>query len=101
MIHGYDDQGSRFDANGNFENWWTDADRQGFEALTEKLVAQFNGYESIDGIHVDGKLTLGENIADLGGLSVAHSALQAALAADPSQNTEIDGQTQEQRFFMN
>ncbi|MBD8527739.1 M13 family metallopeptidase [Pseudomarimonas arenosa] len=101
MIHGYDDQGSRFDANGNFENWWTDADRQGFEALTEKLVAQFNEYESIDGIHVDGKLTLGENIADLGGLSVAHSALQAALAADPSLNTEIDGQTQEQRFFMN
>ena len=101
MIHGYDDQGSRFDAQGNFENWWTDADRQGFEALTEKLVAQFNGYESIDGINVNGKLTLGENIADLGGLAVAHSALEAALAADPSANTEIDGQTQEQRFFMN
>ncbi|MCB1555340.1 MAG: peptidase [Xanthomonadales bacterium] len=101
MIHGYDDQGSRFDAHGNFENWWSDKDRQGFEALTGKLVEQFNGYESIEGLHVNGNLTLGENIADLGGLAVAHSALRAALAANPDLDKPVDGFTQEQRFFLN
>ncbi len=100
MIHGYDDQGSKFDAKGNFDNWWTDADRAGFEARTGKLVEQFDAYESIDGIHVNGTLTLGENIADLGGLSTAYDALKAAQGegfVDPM----IDGFTQEQRFFMN
>lgn len=100
MIHGYDDQGSKFDAKGNFHNWWTDADRAGFEARTGKLVDQFDAYESIDGIHVNGTLTLGENIADLGGLSTAYDALKAAQGenfVDPM----IDGFSQEQRFFMN
>jgi putative endopeptidase len=101
IIHGYDDQGSRFDAKGSFANWWTDADRQGFESRTGKLVEQFDAYESIEGIHVNGKLTLGENIADLGGLAIAYDALQAALAADPSSNRDIDGYTQAQRFFLN
>ena len=100
MIHGYDDQGSKFDAQGNFHNWWTDADRSAFEARTDKLVEQFNAYESIDGIHVNGILTLGENIADLGGLTAAHAAMKAAQGegfTDPM----IDGFTQEQRFFLN
>lgn len=100
MTHGYDDQGSKFDARGNFNNWWTEADRSGFEARAQKLVEQFNGYESIDGIHVNGKLTLGENIADLGGLSTALDALKVAQGegfVDPM----LDGYTQEQRFFMN
>ncbi len=100
MIHGYDDQGSKFDAHGNFHNWWTDADRAAFEARTDKLVEQFNGYESIDGIHVNGTLTLGENIADLGGLTAAHAAMKAAQGegfVDPM----IDGHTQEQRLFLN
>ncbi len=101
IIHGYDDQGSRFDAKGTFSDWWTAADRKGFEDRTGKLIAQFDGYESIEGIHVNGKLTLGENIADLGGLAVAYDALQAALASDPASNREIDGHTQAQRFFMN
>ena len=100
MIHGYDDQGSKFDAHGNFHNWWTDADRAGFEARTARLVEQFNGYESIDGIHVNGTLTLGENIADLGGLSVAYDAMKAAQG-DGFTDPMIDGLTQEQRFFMN
>jgi len=100
MIHGYDDQGSKFDAQGNFNNWWTDADRAGFEARTKKLVAQFDGYESIDGIHVNGTLTLGENIADLGGLSAAFDAMKAAQGAD-FRDPMIDGLSQEQRFFMN
>ena len=98
MIHGYDDQGSRFGPTGNFENWWTPADAKGFEALTGKLVAQFDGYEAAPGKHVNGKLTLGENIADLGGLNVAYTAFQRATAgtADP----KIDGFTREQRFFL-
>ncbi len=100
MIHGYDDQGSKFDARGNFNNWWTDADRAGFESRTEKLVAQFDGYESIDGIHVNGTLTLGENIADLGGLSAAFDAMKAAQGVDYA-DPMIEGFTQDQRFFMN
>ena len=101
MIHGYDDQGSRFDATGNFANWWSEADSKGFESRTGKLVDQFNQYVSIDDIHVNGRLTLGENIADLGGLSVAYDALQKALADNPAANREIDGYNQNQRFFLN
>jgi putative endopeptidase len=101
MIHGYDDQGSRFDAKGNFANWWTDKDRQGFEQRTGRLVAQFDGYVAIDDLHVNGTLTLGENIADLGGLAVAYSALQAALAEPGASRAPIDGHTPEQRFFYN
>ena len=102
MLHGYDDQGSQFDAKGNFANWWQDSDRKGFEARTAKLVQQFDDYESIDGLHVKGQLTLGENIADLGGLTVAHDAMLKALAdagTDPA--AKIDGYTQDQRFFIN
>ncbi len=102
MLHGYDDQGSQFDAKGNFANWWQDADRKGFEARTKKLVQQFDDYTSIDGLHVKGQLTLGENIADLGGLTVAYDALQKALAdAGKSPGEKIDGYTQDQRFFLN
>jgi len=102
MLHGYDDQGSQFDAKGNFANWWQEADRKGFEARTDKLVQQFDDYESIDGIHVKGELTLGENIADLGGLTVAYDALQKALAdAGADAGEKIDGYTQDQRFFIN
>ncbi|ANB18001.1 M13 family metallopeptidase [Dokdonella koreensis] len=100
MIHGYDDQGSKFDAKGNFDNWWTDADRAGFEQRTAKLGAQFDAYESIDGIHVNGKLTMGENIADLGGLSVAYDAMKRAQGEGFS-DPKIDGFTQDQRFFFN
>ena len=92
----------RADAAGNFANWWQDADRKGFEARTAKLVQQFDDYESIDGIHVKGELTLGENIADLGGLTVAYDALQKALAdAGKDPGEKIDGYTQDQRFFIN
>lgn len=100
MIHGYDDQGARFDAAGNFSNWWSDKDKAGFEARTGKLVEQFDGYVSIDGLHVNGKLTLGENIADLGGLAVAFDAMKRAQGegfTDPM----IEGYSQEQRLFMN
>ncbi len=99
MIHGYDDQGSRFDAKGNFVNWWSDKDKADFEERTGRLVEQFNSYEAIDGLHVNGKLTLGENIADLGGVAVAYDALQRELAT--KKVAEIDGYTPDQRFFMN
>ncbi len=100
MIHGYDDQGSKFDAAGNFENWWTDEDRAAFEARTAILVEQFDGYEALPGLFVNGRLTLGENIADLGGLTVAYDAMRRAQGegfSDPM----IEGFTQSQRFFMN
>ncbi|MBH1392836.1 M13 family metallopeptidase [Stenotrophomonas maltophilia] len=101
MMHGYDDSGSQFAANGNFDNWWTDADRKAFTERTDQLVAQFDGYESVPGVFVKGKLTLGENIGDLGGLTVAYDALQMALKEDLKANVEVDGHSQDQRFFMN
>ncbi len=99
MIHGYDDQGSRFGPTGNFENWWTDADMKGFMGLTGKLIAQFNGYEAAPGEHVNGKLTLGENIADLGGLSVAYEAFKRATDGQP--DAMVEGLPRDQRFFLN
>jgi putative endopeptidase len=102
MLHGYDDQGAQFDAKGNFVNWWQAADKKGFEARTAKLVKQFDDYRSIDNLPVKGQLTLGENIADIGGLTVAYDALQKALAdAGKSPDEKIDGYTENQRFFLN
>lgn len=100
MLHGYDDQGSRFDAKGSFANWWQPSDAEGFKARTTKLVEQFDGYEALDGKHVNGSLTLGENIADLGGLTVAHDALKLALGESFS-DPMTDGMSQDQRFFAN
>ncbi|HEV7489317.1 MAG TPA: M13 family metallopeptidase [Rhodanobacteraceae bacterium] len=99
--HGYDDQGSQFDSKGNNVNWWTKDDRAKFDARTDRLVKQFDAYEPLPGKHVNGKLTLGENIADLGGLNVAHDALQVALKKNPAENVKVDGYTEDQRFFMN
>ena len=99
MTHGYDDQGSRFGPTGNFENWWTPADAKGFASRTDKLVNQFNGYEALPGLKVNGKLTLGENIADLGGLNTAYDAMKTATAGTPDPMT--DGFTRDQRFFLN
>ena len=101
MTHGYDDKGSQFDAQGNLKNWWTDEDRKQFTARTDKLVKQFDDYVAIDDLHVHGKQTLGENIADLGGLNTAFDALQVALAKNPDEAKQrIDGYTEEQRFFL-
>ncbi len=103
--HGFDDQGSQFDGDGNNVNWWTKADRTAFNGRTDKLVNQFNGYTPLadhPDKHVNGQLTLGENIADLGGLSIAYDALQAALKDNPEEaDSKIDGYTQDQRFFLN
>lgn len=99
MIHGYDDQGSRFGPTGNFEVWWTEADSQRFAEKTNRLVGQFDAYEALPGAKVNGKLTLGENIADLGGLAVAYDALMVASAG--KQDPFVDSMTRDQRFFMN
>jgi len=98
ISHGFDDQGSQFDGNGALRNWWTDEDRKAFEAIGAKLVAQYEGYEPIPGKHLNGKLTLGENIADLSGLQIAFKAYQRSLGGKPAP--VIDGFTGEQRFFM-
>jgi len=98
MLHSFDDQGSKFDANGNLVDWWSSADRAHFEARTERLVRQFNTYVPVDSLHIDGRLTLGENIADLGGLLVAYDAFK--LTAQGSGDATIDGLTPDQRFFL-
>ncbi len=103
--HGFDDQGSQFDGAGNNVNWWTKEDRAKFDARTQKLVDQFDAYAPLPDHpdkHVNGRLTLGENIGDLGGLNAAYDALQMALAKNPKEAAEkIDGYTQDQRFFLN
>ncbi len=98
LLHGFDDEGSQFDAKGNLHDWWTKADREKFEARTGKLVAQFASYVPIDQLHIDGKRTLGENIADLGGLQVAWDAYKLATKDTPQK--AIDGLAPEQRFFL-
>jgi putative endopeptidase len=98
IMHGFDDQGSQFDARGNNANWWTDADRKAFNERTAVLVKQFDDY-TIEGVNVKGQLTLGENIGDLGGVAIAYDALQKDLAN--KRVAEIDGFTQDQRFWLN
>ena len=99
MTHGYDDQGSRFGPTGNFENWWTPADRKGFSTLTSRLVKQYDQFEVAPGQKINGNLTLSENIADLGGLATAYDAMHIATAGQP--DPMIDGLSRDQRFFLN
>ncbi|HVO11108.1 MAG TPA: M13 family metallopeptidase [Vicinamibacteria bacterium] len=101
--HGFDDQGSKFDAQGNLENWWTPDDRKAFEQRTDCVEKEYDGFVSVadpvnGDVHLKGALTLGENTADNGGLRVSFAALQKALAGKP--RTAIDGFTPEQRFFL-
>lgn len=97
ISHGFDDKGSQYDGEGNLRNWWTDDDHAAFKERTEALVAQFGGYEPVAGHHINGELTLGENIADLSGLAVALRAYRRSL--DGAEAPVIDGLTGEQRFF--
>jgi predicted metalloendopeptidase len=96
--HGFDDQGSKYDAQGNLNDWWTAEDRKLFDERTKVLVNQFNQFEVLDSVFVNGELTLGENIADLAGLTVSYDAYMRSLAG--KQRTNIDGYTPEQRFFI-
>ena len=103
--HGFDDQGSKFDGHGNLVDWWTPQDKKAFDGRTAALVKQYDSYAPIPGkpdLHVNGKLTLGEDIGDLGGLNIAYTALQTALKQNPKEaDQKIDGMTQDQRFFLN
>ncbi|TCO04427.1 M13 family metallopeptidase [Natronoflexus pectinivorans] len=99
MTHGFDDQGRQFAKDGNLSDWWTEEDSQRFDELSQVLVDQYNNYVMLDSLTINGKLSLGENIADLGGLSIAYQALQNKLEED-GRPGEIDGFTPEQRFFV-
>ena len=101
MTHGFDDQGRQFDANGNLRDWWSKKSAEEYNKRRKSVVAQYNAYEALPGLHVNGELTQGENIADIGGVKLAYAALQKALAKHPEERTkEIDGFTPEQRFFL-
>ncbi len=96
--HGFDDQGSKYDGDGNLKSWWTDADRSNFEAKTSGLVAQYNKFEALPGMFVNGQFTLGENIGDLGGTSIALKAYHMSLQG--KESPVIDGFTGDERFFL-
>jgi putative endopeptidase len=98
MTHGFDDQGRKYDAKGNLNDWWTATDSRQFEERAQTLVEHFNRIEVLPGLNADGKFTLGENIADFGGLQVAYEALQKASTGKPQG--KIDGFTPDQRFFV-
>lgn len=99
ISHGFDDSGSQFDGDGNLKDWWTPMDKEKFEAAIQALEKQFNTYEPVLGLHINGKLTLGENIADLGGVAIAYDALQLYLK-DKGNPGKIDNYTPEQRYFL-
>jgi putative endopeptidase len=100
MTHGFDDQGRQFDAVGNLHDWWTPQDAAAFKSRADKVANQFDGYTVVDSVtHVEGRLVLGESIADLGGLKIAYTAWQRSLAGKPHP-AAIDGYTAEQRFFL-
>ncbi len=101
MGHGFDDQGSRYDGRGALKNWWTDASRQQFEKRTAKLVKEYNAFTPLPGMHVKGKLTLGENIGDLGGMMTAWSGYQKFVAENYAGKAPVlDGYSGNERFFM-
>ena len=98
ITHGFDDQGRQFDANGNLQEWWTAADAEKFNLLANKVVVQYNAYTIFDSLHLNGKLTLGENLADLGGLAIAYDAFK--MTGQGKGNEKVDGYTPDQRFFL-
>ncbi len=101
MTHGFDDQGRQYDATGNLRDWWSPESAAKFKERSQAIVEQYNGYEPLPGLHVNGELTQGENIADLGGVKLAYAALQKALEKNPqAREQKIDGFTPDQRFFL-
>lgn len=100
LTHGFDDQGRRYDAEGNLTDWWTKEDEERFRERAERVVKLYSSIEVLPNTYLNGRLTLGENIADLGGVRVAFDALQRRLEAEPEKRRPIDGLTPEQRFFI-
>ncbi len=99
VTHGFDDQGAKFDLQGNVKDWWTPADKKNFESRSECVINQFSSFEVEPGLNIQGKLVAGESIADLGGLAMAYDAFQKSLEGKPRPES-IDGFTPEQRFFL-
>ena len=101
MTHGFDDQGRQYDAAGNLRDWWSPASAQAYTERSKGVVAQYAAYQPLPGMHINGELTQGENIADIGGAKLAYTALKKALAKNPkAAQQKIDGFTPEQRFFL-
>jgi predicted metalloendopeptidase len=100
LTHGFDDQGSKYSGNGNLSNWWTDADRQEFDKRTTCVADEYSSFIAVEDVHLNGRLTLGENTADNGGIHIALMALHKAAAKDASINQTKEGFTAEQRFFI-
>jgi putative endopeptidase len=100
LTHGFDDEGSQFDAKGNLDNWWTEADRKEFDQRTSCVADEYDKFVAVGDVHVNGKLTLGENVADLGGLKLAFMALMDRMQEGNGQVKPVDGFTPEQRFFI-
>jgi predicted metalloendopeptidase len=101
MTHGFDDQGRQYDAEGNLKDWWSPASAEAYKKRSQLVVDQYAAYEPLPGKHLNGELTQGENIADIGGVKIAFLALQKALAKNPeAAQKKIDGFTPEQRFFL-
>ncbi|MBS1568395.1 MAG: M13 family metallopeptidase [Bacteroidetes bacterium] len=99
LTHGFDDQGAKFDGHGNLVNWWTDQDKANFDTLAQRMIKYYDTMEVLPGVHVKGALTVGENIADLGGVTLAYAALERSLKGKP-EPAKIDGYTWQQRFFL-
>lgn len=99
FTHGFDDQGSQFDADGNLKNWWTKTDRENFDKLTKRYINYFSNIEALPGVKINGALTIGENVADLGGLTLAYYALKKSFEGK-EEPKPIDGFTWQQRFFL-
>jgi predicted metalloendopeptidase len=98
ITHGFDDRGRRFDKDGNLRDWWSEEDARRYKERAKKIELQYGAYRGVDDIPVNGSLTLGENISDIGGLRIAYLALQKAKAQAPQP--ELDGFTPDQRFFL-
>ncbi|HET8900592.1 MAG TPA: M13 family metallopeptidase, partial [Holophagaceae bacterium] len=98
LTHAFDDEGSQYDADGNLKAWWTPEDRKAFESRAAGVIKQYDGFEAVPGVHLNGKQTLGENIADIGGLKVAYLAFQ--MATKGKTLPAMDGLTPDQRFFV-
>lgn len=98
MTHGFDDEGSQYDKEGNLKNWWNAADKQKFEAKAKQVIALYNGFTILDSLHINGALTTGENMADIGGLAIAYDAFK--MTKEGQDTAKIDGFTPDQRFFI-
>ena len=100
MTHGFDFSGRQYDANGNYRNWWTEEDTKAFIVEATKLIDQANAYEVLPNVFINGQLGVGENMADVGGITLAYEALRGYLEEHPDENVEIDGMSPAKRCFV-